>query len=129
MPGLWVCYDERMTVTPETAAEALLARATAEQKDLDLHVAEVRAGLAALVCTLRDELGATAVVLFGSLAWGGFHRASDVDVAVEGVVGDDYWRALGTLGALRGHRVDLLRLSAIPESFRQRVLSEGERLL
>ena len=118
-----------MTVSPETAAGALMARARAEQAVLRAHLAEVRAGLAALVSTLRDDFGATRVVLFGSLAWGGFHHSSDVDVAVDGVEGDDYWQALGALGPLCGHRVDLLRLGKMPASFRRRVLSEGERLL
>lgn len=43
------------------------------------------------------ELGGRQVMLFGSLATGTFRKDSDVDIAVEGLSVDAYFKALGIL--------------------------------
>ena len=39
---------------------------------------------------LKNKYGARAVFLYGSLAWGGFHEASDIDLLVAGFRGE-FW--------------------------------------
>ncbi|NLG84639.1 MAG: nucleotidyltransferase domain-containing protein [Firmicutes bacterium] len=39
---------------------------------------------------LKNKYGARAVFLYGSLAWGGFHEASDIDLLVQGFRGE-FW--------------------------------------
>jgi predicted nucleotidyltransferase len=64
------------------------------------------------VCARRlKKLGGKRVILFGSLAVGRFRKDSDVDIAVEGLSVDAYFKALGifeeTLGDVSFDLVDL----------------------
>jgi len=56
------------------------------------------AGSAALL--LRERFGATRVLLFGSLARGRFHAASDIDLAVWGVNPELFFRAWNAVAAI-----------------------------
>ncbi|MBI5441836.1 MAG: nucleotidyltransferase domain-containing protein, partial [Deltaproteobacteria bacterium] len=69
------------------------------------------------------------VLLFGSLARGGWQASfSDVDVAVEGLKGD-YWEAWGVLeDALGDRRVDLVEIEAARPSLREAIEEEGVAL-
>jgi predicted nucleotidyltransferase len=64
---------------------------------------------------LKQRFRAQRVYLFGSLAhaaW--FTPASDVDLAVEGLTGDDYWQAWRMVEDIIGDRpVDLVVLETI----------------
>lgn len=63
-------------------------RQEAERRERALRIAHEAARL------LYDEFGVTRVVLFGSLAhdaW--FHARSDIDLAVEGLAPELFWRA------------------------------------
>ena len=76
-----------------------------------------------------SSCGATRVVLFGSLASGEPHEASDVDLAVEGVPVDAYWRAIDVAcRALGTDHVDLVRLEEAEPSLRSRIIEEGVEL-
>ena len=66
--------------------------------------------------------------LFGSLAWGGFHEGSDVDLAVEGIAPDRPAQAATEASAAAHHVVELFALEDLPDAFRERVTSEGRRL-
>lgn len=69
--------------------------------------------------------GATAVVLFGSLATGAVHEASDVDLAVQGLPPQAYFRAMGELATPFGSPVDLAELERAQPSLRDRIAAEG----
>jgi predicted nucleotidyltransferase len=69
-------------------------------------------------------------VLFGSLAheaW--FAPDSDVDLAVEGLASDDYWRARGLAEEIIGDRlVDLIEIETAGESLRRAIERYGIEL-
>ena len=47
---------------------------------------------------LREQFSAKNVTLFGSVARGqGFHQRSDIDLAVDGIAHQDFWRAWSAL--------------------------------
>ena len=74
---------------------------------------------------LRDRYGATAVVLFGSLAVGDYRETSDVDIAVEGLASAHYFAALTDLMNLFTVPVDLVRVEEASSSLKERILAEG----
>lgn len=79
-----------------------------------------------VVPRIAAEVGATRVWLFGSLAWGGFHDRSDVDLAVEGLAPGERdafgGRALMAIDA----PVDVVLFETAPEGLRDRIRREGE---
>jgi predicted nucleotidyltransferase len=79
--------------------------------------------------TLKARFGASRVLLFGSLARGGWRTsASDVDLAVEGLTGD-YWEAWGVVeDAIGDRRVDLVEIEAASPSLRAAIEAEGVEL-
>jgi predicted nucleotidyltransferase len=117
-----------MPITPEAAARALVERATVEHQQLEQRRQANLASLPAAARALRAAYGARRVVLFGSLAWGGFHWRSDVDLAVAGVPADLVGRAMAEASRIAGVTVELFDLDALPESFRARILAEGTEL-
>jgi predicted nucleotidyltransferase len=114
-----------MTITPESAARALVARASGEQAAFAVEVESLRQRLPSVSKLLRRQYGARRVVLFGSLAWGGFHEGSDVDIAVEGVSDSDAGVAMADASTAAQRLVEIFRLEDLPASFRQRVLRDG----
>lgn len=79
---------------------------------------------------VKARFGARRVVLFGSLAhtaW--FMPDSDVDLAVEGLVGDDYWRAWRLFEEIIGDQpVDLIEIEMAGESLRRAIQRYGIEL-
>jgi len=79
---------------------------------------------------LKARFGVRRVVLFGSLAhaaW--FVPDSDVDLAVEGLAGDDYWRAWRQIEEIIGDRpVDLIEIEMAGESLRRAIQRYGVEL-
>jgi len=71
---------------------------------------------------LRQEFGATRVVVFGSLAHGAwFHSRSDIDLAVAGIRDEDFWRADSAVNRLDpAFELDLVAIESAPS----RLLSE-----
>ena len=117
-----------MTNKPAQAAEALLARARQRQAEGETRRAELRARLPALAQLLRSSYGARDVFLFGSLAWGGFHARSDVDVAVSGIDPERRRDAEVAACGVMSATVELFRLESLPVAFRDRILREGEAI-
>jgi len=72
---------------------------------------------------LRTRYGAKRVILFGSLAHEAWYAAdSDVDLAVEGLVGDTIWRAWRAVEEIVGDRpVDLVEMETARESLRNAI--------
>lgn len=79
---------------------------------------------------LKTRFGVRRVVLFGSLAhaaW--FAEDSDVDLAVDGLAGKDYWEAWRTVEEIVGDRpVDLIDIETSSESLRQAIEKYGVEL-
>jgi predicted nucleotidyltransferase len=79
---------------------------------------------------LKARFGARRVVLFGSLAhaaW--FMPDSDVDLVVEGLAGDDYWRAWRRVEEIIGDRpVDLIEIEMVGESLKRAIQRYGIEL-
>lgn len=83
-----------------------------------------------LASALKTRFKAQRVILFGSLAhdaW--FTPDSDVDLAVEGLVGEDYWRAWGLAEEIIDDRsVDLIEIEAVGDSLRRVIERHGVEL-
>jgi predicted nucleotidyltransferase len=79
---------------------------------------------------LKSRFHARRVVLFGSLAhaaW--FTPDSDVDLAVEGLSSDDYWRAWRAVEDIIGDRqVDLVEIETVGESLKRSIQRHGVEL-
>ena len=79
---------------------------------------------------LKSRFGARRVLLFGSLA----HRAwfdldADVDLAVEGLGGPDYWEAWRVVEEMVGDReVDLIEIESAFDSLQQSIERYGIEL-
>jgi uncharacterized protein len=74
---------------------------------------------------LRDEFEVERVVVFGSLAWGRFRRGSDVDLAVEGLPPERFFRADARLAWELPLPIDLKLLEDCPATLRRRIEEEG----
>jgi predicted nucleotidyltransferase len=94
------------------------------------RAAAARALLPRLVRHLAEGYGVRRVWLHGSLAEGGFHERSDIDLAAEGFAPDAApFRAAAELDELaRPFAVDLVPLEDARPSLRARVLQHGELL-
>ena len=57
---------------------------------------------------LRQEFGATRVVLFGSMLQPKIHADSDIDLAVWNLTKSDYFQAVGKLQGLSEFAIDLI---------------------
>jgi predicted nucleotidyltransferase len=79
---------------------------------------------------LREIFGASHVFLFGSLAtesW--FHIRSDVDLAVEGLRPEDYWRADCRLESIGdGLEIDLVDMRTAPPGLKQAIHRDGKEI-
>jgi predicted nucleotidyltransferase len=121
-------YDDCMTAHPSDLAATLMARRRVAHDRDDHRATALRGRLRDATARLRREGRLDAAWLIGSLAWGGFGERSDVDVVARGMdparVGAVWADLVDTLDA----RVDLLCFEDLPEAFRLRVLSEGQRL-
>jgi predicted nucleotidyltransferase len=98
----------------------------AERRARERLLERVREAAAAL----KARYGARRVVLFGSLAhaaW--FMPDSDVDLAVEGLAGDDYWQAWRLVEEIIGDRpVDLIEIEMVGESLKRAIRRYGMEL-
>ena len=110
-----------------TSEELAVYRATARQREeQERHERAQRAQRAwrlaqQAAILLKEQFGARRVLLFGSQAHDeGFHRRSDVYLAVEGIPSRDFWRAWGALDALGAEfEIDLLDVGTAPPTLRQ----------
>ena len=79
---------------------------------------------------IKERFGAKRIVLFGSLAhasW--FVHDSDVDLAVQGLVGDDYWKAWGLAEKIVKDRpVDFIDIETARESLKRAIERYGIEL-
>lgn len=78
---------------------------------------------------LAVEFGVRRVVAFGSLVWGRFRTDSDIDLAVEGLPPDRFFRADFRLASELPVPIDLKPLADCPPELRQRIEQEGVELV
>jgi predicted nucleotidyltransferase len=113
----WKSYLAEARLRP--APELTPAEAEARERLLS----RVREAAAAI----KSRFGARRVILFGSLAhasW--FVPDSDIDLAVEGLAVDDYWRAWGLAEEIIGERpVDLIELERAGQALRRAIARHG----
>ncbi len=112
----------------EALAASWKARFADDARRADERAEALRAGARKAARVLTDEFGATEVWLFGSLAWGHPHGASDVDLAARGVPPARFFEALARVCDVVGGDVDLVPLETCEASLRQRVVERGVRL-
>lgn len=84
----------------------------------------------AIAKTLVEEGKARRVYLFGSLAFSmrgqrGFGPASDIDLAVEAIPREEYFRVLAEVNRMSDFEVDLVDLEACPVPLREAILRNG----
>jgi len=78
---------------------------------------------------LVREFGASRVYLFGSLAREGrFHERSDVDLAVEGIAPERFFKAWAAADAHSGVPIELVDMDEVGEAMRTLILEYGELL-
>lgn len=101
---------------------------TRSHADSRLKRSQELAGRAALI--LKEEFDVKKVVAFGSIVNPRlFHAHSDVDIAVWGLTGRRYYRAVGILQSLDPDiEVDLVAFENASNSIRETILREGKEL-
>jgi predicted nucleotidyltransferase len=126
-----------MATTSDMTAEAMaLYRATMRQRGEREQKArrqrregawQIAKRAAAL---LKEEFGATQVVLFGSLAHGyWFSPTSDIDLAAWGLESDSYFTAVARLQELSPEfKVDLVDMESCQKGLREAILKDGKSL-
>ncbi len=114
----------------ESYAAAWRERFQAAEQARAKRAAAARALLPRLVRHLVERYGVRRVWLYGSLAEGGFHEHSDIDLVVEGLPpGSAPFRAGAELDELaRPFSVDLVPLEDARPTVRARVLQRGQLL-
>ncbi|MBL8724327.1 MAG: nucleotidyltransferase domain-containing protein [Planctomycetes bacterium] len=75
------------------------------------------------------QLGATRVILFGSVARDEASADSDLDLAVTGLPAEHLFTAMARAARAARRPVDLVRLEEAPNSLRSRIEAEGEVLV
>lgn len=114
---------------PYIAAWRERRRRVAEMESLHAEIGRSTARRCARI--LVEQYGAQRVWLFGSLARQSFvHSRSDIDLAVEGLSPEDYFRALATIWKQLppGFELDLVPLEDARPGLVDLVKQEGELL-
>jgi predicted nucleotidyltransferase len=121
------------TIAPEAMAryrrsalarEMVLQREAKQRRQAAWSIARRAARL------LKEEFGATRVVAFGSLAHGAwFGPRSDIDLAVEGIPPQAFWRAWCALDRLDPTvDIDLVAMESAPDRLRDEISRQGVAL-
>jgi predicted nucleotidyltransferase len=70
---------------------------------------------------LKEEFGATQVILFGSLLTETFHESWDIDLAVMGLPEKQYFQAVGCLIGLGNFDFDLVEIQHVRPEIVQKI--------
>ena len=100
-----------------------------EEKRCQIAAEQAMAEAHDIAALFRNRYGATRVILFGSLARGGFSLESDIDLAVAGLTKSDFYTALADANDCASRWVDLKPLEAVRAHFRRRIMETGIDLL
>ncbi|MBX3273748.1 MAG: nucleotidyltransferase domain-containing protein [Sandaracinaceae bacterium] len=110
---------------PLSATRAVIAGRDAERRArASERAAALRARLPEVVSRLR-AYGAREIWLFGSLARGDLHEASDVDLAVDRLSPDVYFAALAAASATLACDVDLVVIDEASPALREAIARDG----
>jgi predicted nucleotidyltransferase len=102
------------------------AREAARQREL---ASQARAEAIRVAEVLVRDFGATRVYLFGSLLQEGrFHERSDVDLAVEGIAPERFFKTWAAVGADVRVPIELVDIDEVGETMRELILEHGELL-
>lgn len=85
---------------------------------------EIETKLDKIVEYLRRE-GCSMIMLFGSFAGGVSNPHSDIDIAVSGISGKNFFRAIADLPYLVKHRVDLVDIDDLPAGYKESIKQNG----
>ena len=77
---------------------------------------------------LREQFGATKIVVFGSLVKERFGEVSDIDIAVEGMASKDFFKAWVAVDECSRREIDLKPMEDLDPYFKKRVLETGKVL-
>ena len=118
---------------PESFAEYMphiRARQRREQHEWESRREVAWAGAHRAAELLRTRFGARQVIAFGSLVrLGPYDANSDIDLAVEGIVPRQFFRASAVEATAVGQfELDLIDLADCPARLRAEILREGVRL-
>ena len=115
-------------VDVDRLAAAWKKRRASRQARLEERASRARGHARTAARVLRDEFGVGRVWLFGSLAWGRVHEASDIDLAVEGLAPERTFAALSRISSVVGEQIDLVPFESCSDSLRGRILERGIRV-
>jgi len=117
---------EKMEIYKQSARarEASRKQAVIQRRESAWTVAREAAGI------LKEEFGATRVVVFGSLAHGAwFNSRSDIDLMAEGIPPNAFWRAWCALDRLGSQfEIDLVVGESVTGRLRDEIEREGVEL-
>ena len=74
---------------------------------------------------LKQEFGATRILVFGSLVKNRFSLESDIDMAVAGVAKDRFFEAVAAVNGGCDRWIDLKPIESLEPYFWQRIQSQG----
>lgn len=113
----------------EYKRSAWLREKKREQAANDRRLAAERVAHHAAVL-LKHQFGARRVILFGSLTQGDrFGLRSDIDLAAEGILPSDFWRAWCVLDAISaGFEINLVAIESASTSLHATLEQEGMEL-
>jgi len=114
------------TLSPEAAYQ--LRRAERRLHDRESARKERLEAARRAAAVLREEFGATRVLLFGSLRRAWFREASDIDLACQGVALERLGVAWDRVTEVVGGKVDIVALEEADPTLRDRILATGEEL-
>ncbi len=119
-----------IAIAPEVMAgyrRTALAREAARQQEAQCRRQAAWSVARQAARVLKEAFGATQVIAFGSLVHGAwFGPRSDIDLAVEGVPAETFWRAWCTLDRLDpAFEIDLVAIESAPERLRDEILRQG----
>jgi uncharacterized protein len=78
---------------------------------------------------LASEFGATQIIVFGSLVQGDrFDAESDVDLAVRGILPEDFFAAMAAANRISHQWVDLKPIESLDSHFLKKVLKTGKSI-
>jgi predicted nucleotidyltransferase len=124
IPKKVFCYNARMDAYQLTAQKRLQQQqeVVTQRREKAWELAKTAAAL------LKEEFGAARVAVFGSLVHPQlFHRRSDVDLAVWGLAGIEYYRAVSRLLSLDPDiSFDLVEVEHASPRLREKIEREGQ---
>jgi hypothetical protein len=123
-----VAYANGVSVRPEQLAQTLMKRHAARRARAEARAEDLRRRLEPEVDALVAEGVIRRAYLIGSLAWGGFHEASVVELVVEGMEERASPGIWARLGDALGIEVLLLCLESLDPGFASRVRARGVSL-